>query len=462
MIRKYFGTDGVRGVYGGPLVNDEMAACLGVAVMRWLQTRERSAGKDAKTPSGRSGEPCAAPVVLLGRDTRASGVSLEAAVARGLRAAGAEPVSLGVLPMPALALALQEGGELLGVMITASHNPAPENGIKLLGAGGLRLTDEDESAIEEHWETVAAAPERPLPVRAGAAGAYIARCLSLLPRGSLADWRVVLDTAHGATCTTSPEVLRRLGAEVVAIGGAPDGGNINDGVGSEHPEHLAARVRAEGARLGIAHDGDGDRCVLCDEKGGIVDGDEILTVLGTQGLARGRLARGTLVVTEQSNLGVDVAIAAAGGRVVRTPVGERYVVQRMRAEGATLGGETSGHIVCAEVTPTGDGLVAALKMIEVMRETGQPLSVLRQRLNRSPQRSVAVPVVAKPPLEAIPELQRTMRELEAELGASGRLFVRYSGTESKLRLHVEGPNDVVVAGVIDRLRDAVARAGLAV
>lgn len=441
MSRKYFGTDGVRGPYGGPLINEEFAARLGFAVAAWLKKKGR---------------------VLIGRDTRFSGVALAAAIARGLRAGGAEPVSLGVVPTPAVSRAVRAEGAPLGVVITASHNPAEDNGIKFFGAGGMKLTDEEEEQIE--WLLPAAGLVRTWPETAGenltkAAASYIAAAQALLPAGSLAGWRIVLDTANGATSATSPAVLRALGAEVIGIGDAPDGQNINANVGSEHPEPLAARVRREGARLGIAHDGDGDRCVLCDEHGDVLDGDEILALLATHALACGRLVKNTLVVTVQSNLAVDAALAAAGGRVVRTAVGDRYVIERMLAEGATLGGESSGHVICAEVSPTGDGLVAALKVIEVMLATRKPLSELRRGLKKFPQLSATLTVREKRPLESLVGLPAAIKAVESELGARGRVLVRYSGTEPKLRLLVEGEDGARVRVALDRLL-AAARAEL--
>ena len=452
MTRKYFGTDGVRGPYGGPVINEEFAARLARAAVLGLRGAGERRGGGGADGVGR---------VLIGRDTRASGAALEGAVARGLRAAGAEPILLGVLPTPAVARAVRASGARLGVVITASHNPAADNGLKFFGPRGVKLSDEEEALIESHLGVVVAEAAVAAEAEGGAVADYIATAQGLLPAGALAGWRIVLDTANGATCGTSPAVLRGLGAEVAGVGDTPDGGNINAGVGSEHPERLAAHVRRSGARLGIAHDGDGDRCLLCDESGAVLDGDEILTLLATHALAQGRLAQNTLVVTVQSNLGVDAALAAVGGRVLRTPVGDRYVGARMLAEGATLGGESSGHIICADISPTGDGLVAALKVIEVMRATGRPLSELRRVMRKFPQRTAALRVREKIPLETLPGVTGAMWALETALGASGRVLVRYSGTEAKLRLLVEGPTDAVVAAGLARLEAAV-RAELAV
>ncbi len=438
MNREYFGTDGVRGPYGGPLVNEAFAERLAFAAASWLKQKGRA---------------------VIGRDTRASGASLADAVARGLRAGGCEPVALGVLPTPAVARAVRIGREALGVVITASHNPPGDNGIKFFGPGGVKMTDAEELAIERALPEKLVAPVNTSMAHEEAASAYAWEAQALLPGGSLAGWRVVLDTANGATCATSPVALLGLGAEVIGLGEAPDGHNINIGVGSENPKALAERVVAKGARLGIAHDGDGDRCVLCDELGGVLDGDEILTILATHALAAGALPKNTLVITMQSNLGVDAAVAAAGGRTVRTAIGDRYVIERMRAEGATLGGESSGHIICAEISPTGDGLVAALKVIAVMLATGRPLSELRRRLRKFSQLTAALRVREKRPLESLSALNAVIRALEAELGTQGRVLVRYSGTEAKLRLLVEGPGDAMVRAALRRL-DVAARAGL--
>ncbi|HEX3729269.1 MAG TPA: phosphoglucosamine mutase, partial [Opitutaceae bacterium] len=259
MTRRYFGTDGVRGAYGGAAVNEAFFARLGAAAAAW---------------TGKSG------AVLIGRDTRFSGPALAEALALGLRAGGLEPQSLGVLPTPAVARAVREAGAVLGAVVTASHNPAADNGVKFFRGDGRKLTDEDEARIEALLPAEAPAGKgAALPENRGGLKAYVTAVSRLLPAGALGGWKVVLDTAHGATVETSPRILRAFGAELTAIGEDPDGKNINAGVGSEHPAALAARVVAVGARLGIAHDGDGDRCVLCDEQGGVLDGDEILTLL---------------------------------------------------------------------------------------------------------------------------------------------------------------------------------------
>ncbi|MCC6414984.1 MAG: phosphoglucosamine mutase, partial [Opitutaceae bacterium] len=249
----------------------------------------------------------------------------------------------------------------------------------------------------------------------------------------------------------TPIVLRGLGAEVIAIGDQPDGQNINDGVGSEHPEQLAAKVREAGARLGIAHDGDGDRCVLCDEQGAILDGDEILTILAVDALERSALAQNTLVVTIQSNLGVDNVVRAMGGRVLRANVGDRYVLEMMRDSGARLGGESSGHIVCADLSPTGDGLIAALRVLDVMLRKAEPLSVLRRVLRKFPQCTKALRVREKRDLAHCLALTTAIEKLESELGRSGRVLVRYSGTEAKLRLLVEAADADVASHGLDEL-----------
>jgi phosphoglucosamine mutase len=441
MKRLYFGTDGVRGPYGSAIMDEAFAWRLGVAAARFVC---RQPGATAKQ-------------VLIGRDTRASGPALERALAAGLQSEGLSPLSLGVVPTPVVSLLTRSQGAALGVVITASHNPAGDNGIKFFGPAGIKLTDEMEFSIEQLLpdSVPVPVPGVDLPTCAGPLERYLELTTGLLPALSLAGWKIALDTANGAACLSSRQALERLGASLALIGHQPDGTNINAGVGSQHPEKMSALVRATGARLGIAHDGDADRCVLCDEQGEVLDGDEILTVLALHSLRLGRLAKNTLVITVQSNLGVDAAVQAAGGRVCRTQVGDRYVIERMVAEGAMLGGESSGHVICSDISPTGDGLVAALKVIAVMLATGQPLSALRRALVKFPQLASALTVREKKPLESLPTLPAVIKAVETELGAAGRVLVRYSGTEPKLRLLVEGPTDVVVRAALAKLEAAV-------
>ncbi len=434
MKREFFGTDGVRGPFGGPVVNESFAARLGEAAARWATSVGAGGGE-----------------ALIGRDTRASGPALERALAAGLRAGGLNPVSLGVAPTPAVARLVLARGSRLGVVVTASHNPAADNGIKFFTTGGQKLSDADEAAIEALLPSVPAAPVGGEPDRADANADYIAALAALLPPGALAGWRIVVDSGHGATSRTTPEALRRAGADVLLLGASPDGTNINAGCGSEHPEELARAVVASGARLGVAHDGDGDRCVLCDETGSLLDGDEILTLLALDALAKGALAAGTLVVTVQSNLGVDAAIRAAGGRVERTDVGDRHVLARLRETGARLGGESSGHIVNLDLSPTGDGLGAALGVIAVMRASGRPLSALRSGLVKFPQGQINLGLAARRPLADCVALTRELDVLTRELGSSGRVMARFSGTEAKLRLLAEAGEQATVDLALARL-----------
>ena len=430
MKRLYFGTDGVRGRFGDAVMNPDFVRRLANAAGRHVAAKLGAGAKRA----------------LIGRDTRASGPALESAVAEGLAAAGWDVGLLGVVPTPAVSLAVRELGAQLGVVITASHNPADDNGVKFFAGTGFKLPDAEEAAIETLLGQAG-----PVVARGGIAAVgegkarYVAAALRLLPAGALRGWKIVLDTANGATCETTREVLSALGAELDLIGNTPDGRNINAGVGSEHPAPLAARVVAVGARLGLAHDGDGDRVVFCDETGSPLDGDEVLTFLALGMLRRGELPGSTLVVTVQSNLGVDAALAAAGGRVVRSNVGDRYVSEALQREGAALGGESSGHFIFPQVSPAGDGLLAALAVLRVMLDTGKPLSELRRGLRKFPQATRNLKLAAKPPLESLPGVQGLLREAEAALGGAGRVMIRYSGTEPKIRILVEAQTEAAVA-----------------
>ncbi|MGH8016903.1 MAG: phosphoglucosamine mutase [Opitutaceae bacterium] len=443
MSRQYFGTDGVRGVYGGPVMTDVFAWRLGRAAGRWL-----------------AGQGMSAPDVIIGHDTRFSGPALERALAFGLQSAGARVKSAGIVPTPAVSLAVRHFGAALGVVVTASHNPAADNGIKFFNSLGTKLDDAIEEEIENLLPGEAEAPGEPaaaLPAMEAIAveQLYIETLLRVLEPDSLAGMRIVLDAGNGASCRTSPAVLRGLGAEVVVLSDAPDGNNINAGCGSQHPAAMQAKVAALGAVIGIAHDGDADRLVLSDENGHGVDGDEILAILADHALKAGRLNQRTLVATVQSNLGLRRFMERAGGALVQTAVGDRYVAEAMTSGGFNLGGESSGHVICADISPCGDGLAAALLVLRAMLDSGKKLSELRRMLVKFPQETRALRVPAKPPIKSLPALSAAIRAAEEELGGGGRVMVRYSGTEPKLRLLVEGAEPETVSRLMRRLESAL-------
>ncbi|MCB1120609.1 MAG: phosphoglucosamine mutase [Verrucomicrobiae bacterium] len=427
MSRKYFGTDGIRGEYGGSVLTDAFAYRLGKAAGSWLQDR----GQDAP--------------IVIGRDTRASGKSLLNALAAGYRDAGVlEVLDLGVLPTPAVAVFTRNIRAAIGVMITASHNPAKDNGIKFFNKTGQKFSD----AFEEEIESLLECTDSPdiIPVVdtvevPDASAPYLDLLEPILTENSLKGMRIVVDSANGSTFRTTPSLLRNLGAELVLMGNTPDGSNINQGVGSQHPEGLSRLVVESRADLGIAHDGDGDRILVCDEKGAIIDGDVLLCLFGLNALKNNKLNQSTLVATVQSNLGLDRAIRNTGGRVVRTSVGDRHVLEEMRKSGFNVGGENSGHIIFSDINFTGDGLLAAIQLLSMMLEEGRPLSVLKNCMKLFPQKTGAIQVIEKRPLEDIPAIQDTIQILESEMGESGRVLLRYSGTEPKIRLLIEGENE---------------------
>jgi len=441
--RRYFGTDGIRGPLDSPLLAEMFVRRLGRALGRHLADRSGHRPRH----------------VVLGQDTRASGAVLGRWLVEGLAAQGVHIYNIGVVPTPAVAMAVRDLQADLGIVLTASHNPASDNGIKLFGPDGYKLDDETELALEARIDA------EPAPVGGAAdpfpydgAGFYRNVMRSILHEGSLGGWRIVVDAANGATVNTTPAVLRELGAEVDVLGGAPNGTNINAGVGSEYPEVMCARVREIGADLGIAHDGDGDRLVVCDQHGDLVDGDELLAMVGLHALREGRLEHRTLVATVMSNLGLDLAIEAAGGKVVRTAVGDRYVIHEMRRHGYTMGGENSGHLVFADVSTTGDGLLAALKVMRVLLKTRQGMAQARQVLTLFPQRRRNLRIAERIPFSDCPGLQDRLNQIENGLGR-GRLLVRYSGTEALLRVMVEAEAaalaDQGLAAVEEALRAAL-------
>jgi phosphoglucosamine mutase len=443
--RRLFGTDGVRGLANGELLTPELAVALSASAARVLAERDRSRR----------------PVAVVGRDPRASGEMLEAAVVAGLTSAGADAVRVGVLPTPAVAFLVGDLGADLGVMISASHNPMPDNGIKLFAAGGHKLPDSVESAVEDG---LGAAAERPTGAAIGrvrdlvdSADRYRDHLLAVTP-APLSGLRVVVDCAHGAASTVAPAAYRRAGAEVVALHAEPDGLNINDGVGSTHTGLLRDAVRAHRADLGIAHDGDADRCLAVDATGAEVDGDQIMAVLAVAMREAGELAGDTLVATVMSNLGLHLAMRAEGIRVRTTAVGDRYVLEELRGGGYSLGGEQSGHVVMPRYSTTGDGLLTALRLMARMAATGRSLAELAAIVTPLPQVLQNVRVADRDAVADSAAVREAVEKAEVELGGSGRVLLRPSGTEQLVRVMVEAPTAEQAQATAARLAEVVAAA----
>jgi phosphoglucosamine mutase len=401
--------------------------------------------------------------VVIGKDTRLSGYMLETALASGICAMGGRVMLSGPIPTPAVAYLTTSMRADAGVVISASHNPFADNGIKIFGPDGFKLVDEKELEIERLLEDDRLDQESPTGNAVGkaerlddAAGRYVVYCKNTFPSNRTLDgMRVVVDAAHGAAYRVAPAVFAELGAEVCAIGCRPNGRNINRDAGALHPEHVINEVRAREASIGVALDGDADRVVVTDEKGGIVDGDALMALCATRMLRAGRLAKKTLVTTVMSNLGLDRALARVGGSVVRTAVGDRYVVEAMRAGGYNFGGEQSGHLVFLEHASTGDGIVAALQVLAMMLAEERPLSELAAEvMERVPQVLLNVTLAERRPLAEMRILSAASAKVEKELGASGRLLVRWSGTEPKLRILVEGEDPARIAAYAKDLAEA--------
>ncbi|OOC56753.1 MULTISPECIES: phosphoglucosamine mutase [Nocardiopsis] len=440
-MARLFGTDGVRGVAGQDLTA-ALALELSIAAARVL----------ARGGGG------ARPRAVVGRDPRASGEFLEAAVVAGLASTGVDVVRVGVLPTPAVAHLTGEMDADFGVMLSASHNPAPDNGIKFFARGGQKLED----ALEEEIEGMLGVPSSPV-VGDGVgrvvdahdgAERYVEHVLASVPHG-LKGLKVVVDCANGASCTVAPEALRRAGAEVVVIGDRPDGYNINEGCGSTHLEALQEAVRLHGADAGIANDGDADRCLAVDAEGRVVDGDQILAILATEAKDAGRLAENTLVVTVMSNLGLKLAMERAGITVVETGVGDRYVLEEMRRGGFGLGGEQSGHVILLDHATTGDGVLTGLHLLSAMAHRQQGLAELAKVMTRLPQVLVNVKDVDRSRVGESEELTAAVRAAEEELGETGRVLIRPSGTEPKVRVMVEAPEQEQATAVAERLASVV-------
>jgi phosphoglucosamine mutase len=450
---RLFGTDGVRGVAGRDLTA-QLALDLGTAAAVVL-TRGGPVPRSRVAPGIAGGRPFA----VVGRDPRTSGEFLEAAVVAGLASAGVDVHRLGVIPTPGVAYLTGALGAAFGVVISASHNPAKDNGIKFFGPGGVKLPDALEDEIEAR---LGQAAEVPYFGRVSDAHAeherYLEYLLSTLPASAgppLAGLRVVADCAHGAAYQIAPQALREAGAEVITIGAQPDGENINDGYGSTSLDALAAAVREHGADGGIAYDGDADRCLAVDAAGQPLDGDQILTVLATEMKEAGRLAGDAVVVTVMSNQGFHVAMHEAGIKVIQTPVGDKHVCAAMREGGYVLGGEQSGHIIMLEHATTGDGVLTSLQLLAAVNRRGMPIAAAAGLMPRYPQVIVNVPGDTSRLGSLGPEVAAAVARAEAQLGGDGRVLVRPSGTEPLIRLMVQARDADLAEQVISRLADEV-------
>jgi phosphoglucosamine mutase len=441
-----FGTDGVRGLANADLT-PELALSVASAAARVLSAHDETHR----------------PVAVVGRDPRASGEMLEAAVVAGLTSTGADVVLVGVLPTPAVAFLTEAYGADIGVMLSASHNPMEDNGIKLFARGGHKLPDEIEAEIEA-VEATGPAWSRPVGSNIGrvrsapdAAARYLDHLGGVLT-APLTGLHVVVDCSHGAASYVAPELYRRAGARVTALAAAPDGLNINLGVGSTHPALLATAVLEAGADLGIAHDGDADRCLAVDATGELVDGDQILAMCALGMLEAGTLRDNTVVATVMSNLGFHHAMRDAGIEVVSTAVGDRYVLEVLRARGLSLGGEPSGHVVFPNSATTGDGLLTALHVMARMVATGRSLADLASIVQRLPQVLVNIQVADRSAIASSTAVKAAVADAEAELGDTGRVLLRPSGTEQLVRVMVEAPTQQQADAIAHRLSDVVASA----
>jgi phosphoglucosamine mutase len=444
--RHLFGTDGIRGVANEHPITPELALRLGRAVTHL-------AGRGRKH----------APRVLIGKDTRLSGYMIETAIASGICSMGGRVMLCGPIPTPAVAHLTVSMRADAGIVISASHNPYADNGIKIFGADGFKLEDAAEAELEDLMADESRLGRRRTGPGIGRAekledarGRYVVFAKNTFPRDlSLDGVRVVVDAAHGAAYRVAPLVFQELGASVAALGVKPNGVNINRDSGALHPDNARAEVVKRSAQIGIALDGDADRVIVIDEKGQVVDGDAVMAMCAARMIEGGELRNGTLVATVMSNLGLERALARLGARLLRTPVGDRYVVEAMRKGGFNLGGEQSGHLIFLDHASTGDGIIAALQVLALLVRSGKPLSELaRSALQRVPQVLENVTLAARRPLDQMPALRAASARISEALGSEGRLLVRWSGTEPKLRLMLEGPDEARLHAWAGELADA--------
>ncbi len=436
-MQKLFGTDGIRGVANIFPMNVETAVAIGKAIAKYFRDH-------GKTNKGH---------IVIGQDTRLSGDMLAQAVAAGACSVGLDVCLLGVLPTPGIAYATIASGALAGVVISASHNPFEDNGIKIFDARGYKLFDDTERQIESIIDSGVAnklAPSHEIGrLKHGnhAGSQYVDFLRHNTKINHLKNFKIAIDCANGATFHVAPALFKGLGATVFPIGCDPNGTNINDSCGSQHPQRLAHIVVENGADLGLAFDGDGDRLIAVDEKGHILSGDQIMAILAKHLHESGVLRNSVVVATVMSNLGFRMALHQMNIKLFTTQVGDRYVMQRMLEEDAVLGGEDSGHMILRDAHTTGDGLMAALRLIEALQRKAQPLSEMAKVMTIFPQKLINVDVKSKPDLAAIPEISQTIARAEESLGESGRVLVRYSGTQNKCRVMVEGPTEAQTNGL---------------
>ena len=446
-MTRLFGTDGIRGLANTPPLTTELAFRLGRQLVATLIQHD----------------PTKKTRLVVGRDTRLSGPMLEGALVSGALSAGGDVYAVGVLPTPAIAFLTRRLEAHGGVVLSASHNPFEDNGIKIFSSEGSKFPDAWEEEIEGRLNGPDTAPWPTgvdigrLVVHEAAEADYIAHARAACPH-DLRHLRIVLDCAHGATYRVAPEIFRRLGADVRVLNASPDGQNINRGVGAMHPEGLQKEVLRSGAQLGLAFDGDGDRLISVDEAGQIRDGDYALAICGRHLAARGQLKGGTVVTTVMANLALDRTLTKAGIGLAKVAVGDLYVLEEMLRIGANLGGEQSGHLLFLDHATTGDGIVSALQLIGVMRESGASLGELAQCLVKFPQVLVNVRVKSKPPVGSIPDLAERVQVLEAEMNGAGRILLRYSGTESLLRVMIEGEEQARIEHMAEELAGIIRRA----
>jgi phosphoglucosamine mutase len=451
--RKLFGTDGIRGAANEAPMTPEMALRLGRAI-----TFVAGRGKSRQVR------------IVIGKDTRLSGYLFETALASGICAMGGRVMLCGPVPTPAVANLTQSMRADAGVVISASHNPYQDNGIKIFGPDGFKLPDAEEEEIERLMESheldqakvTGAAIGRAVKIE-DSRGRYVVFCKGTFPnRLSLDGIKMVVDAGHGAAYVVAPAVFTELGADVTALGVKPNGKNINLNAGALHPEHVAREVLRRGAAIGIALDGDADRVIMVDERGQVVDGDAVMALCALRMLEQGKLPKKTVVTTVMSNLGLERSLRARGGKLKRTNVGDRYVVEAMRSGGFTFGGEQSGHLIFLEHATTGDGIVAALQVLAIMLEENKPLSELASAaMQRVPQVLENATFVSRQPLEAMGTMKLAVDRVEKVLGERGRVLVRWSGTEPKLRVMVEGEDEKAIATFASEILDA-ARKDMAV